>query len=733
LFYTPDRRRLFLSPRADSQFPVPAFALDKAGSAKALVVARDQVAVSGSRGGLAFWSAKERIWRDGKPASVKSPDLLAMSPDGAWVAATDTKTLVVSSWQTSNGEAAWSVPLPQAEPGAPESMPANRVTELVAASTRNSQTGGVLGPLAILGDSAGRVRVLLTGDPWSWARARATPSPHGEAVRAIALRPDDPDERDKSIVRFASGASDGSVAWWRVQGGELQLEGRAPQNHHGDVYALEFGRTAAGKKVLLSAGEDAQVRTRDLGSGAARCTLHEHRSRVLSLAVEPRGGQWVLSREDDRVAVLWNLTNCEVARVFHDIEEAAFLAPPSGEAPRDATQAEQLVLTLTRQGNVELPEGPEPLPREGDSHAPGRATFLNEQELLAANDLGLARRWKGDDLAEATISAGSRGPEVLAGNGGHAVSISPAGHTTTWTAGVAAPPVRGSIEPGEGWWVRAAALSPDPGRPQLVTIDEGSGGALRARFFAWAEGGWKPDRMADLGRCPQVGADDVPGASTDHFFAASWGPSGAHVLHSDPQGHACVFQDIAVKPRSVSVSNDLMRELEPADHAHFRRLLLPVRTDPRTPVTAGAIAPSGRAVLLALESGEVRSVYLGSDGTIAKSTEKAEAHKGAVRSAAFHPDGRFAVTGGDDGAVLLWDVEEGRFMRLGAQPTPVLWAAFRPPNGDEVVTGAAGGSVLAWVTGTRSSDPLGILCNLQKWLRDPPKQNYCKLLGDKHP
>jgi len=76
-------------------------------------------------------------------------------------------------------------------------------------------------------------------------------------------------------------------------------------------------------------------------------------------------------------------------------------------------------------------------------------------------------------------------------------------------------------------------------------------------------------------------------------------------------------------------------------------------------VTAAAFSPDGKLVL---SGGDDRTLRLWDAGT-AKEIQVFSGHEGGVKSVAFAPDGKRVLSGGADATVRLWDVETGKDLR----------------------------------------------------------------------
>jgi len=110
------------------------------------------------------------------------------------------------------------------------------------------------------------------------------------------------------------------------------------------------------------------------------------------------------------------------------------------------------------------------------------------------------------------------------------------------------------------------------------------------------------------------------------------------------------------------------------------------------PVLCAAFSPDGRH---ALTGGEDRALCLW-DMNDARQLRRLSGHDDAVVAVAFAPDCRHAVSSGRDRAVLLWDVEAGRPVgRLRGLTADVLCVAFAP-DGRLFLTGGQDMTVAVW-------------------------------------
>jgi mono/diheme cytochrome c family protein len=75
-------------------------------------------------------------------------------------------------------------------------------------------------------------------------------------------------------------------------------------------------------------------------------------------------------------------------------------------------------------------------------------------------------------------------------------------------------------------------------------------------------------------------------------------------------------------------------------------------------------------------------------------------HRGAVRALALSADGRFAVSGGEDGTVRVWDLVSGRERRRFVGHRDEVNAVAFAPDGKHVLSGGADRTVRVWNVST---------------------------------
>ncbi|HEY7423831.1 MAG TPA: WD40 repeat domain-containing protein, partial [Gemmataceae bacterium] len=109
-------------------------------------------------------------------------------------------------------------------------------------------------------------------------------------------------------------------------------------------------------------------------------------------------------------------------------------------------------------------------------------------------------------------------------------------------------------------------------------------------------------------------------------------------------------------------------------------------------VSCAAIAPNGKIALLARRNQPFAEIDL----STGKETDRWEKEFGGVQIMAFASDSTQVLTGGQDGAVRLWDVASGKQIRfVGRHKRPVLAVAFSP-DGKRALSGSEDQTVRLW-------------------------------------
>src|SRR5262249_37589246 len=114
-----------------------------------------------------------------------------------------------------------------------------------------------------------------------------------------------------------------------------------------------------------------------------------------------------------------------------------------------------------------------------------------------------------------------------------------------------------------------------------------------------------------------------------------------------------------------------------------------------------AISRDGTQVL----SGDRRGGLLLWDLTNGRMLRWLDGHEGKVTSAAFAPNGRYAVSGGTDGTTRLWELQSGKDFQLfeARWDYPVTSGSFSP-DGKSILAAGGGGRIRTW--SVKTGEPL---------------------------
>lgn len=115
-----------------------------------------------------------------------------------------------------------------------------------------------------------------------------------------------------------------------------------------------------------------------------------------------------------------------------------------------------------------------------------------------------------------------------------------------------------------------------------------------------------------------------------------------------------------------------------------------------SPVNSVAVSPNGRFLLTGADDGRVR-VWDRQSGQVVQTLA---GHKAAVSAVAFSANGRYLLSGGADHLVLLWDRDSGQLLhQLSGHKGPISGVAFTPDSQHAVTaedTAASPSDLIVW-------------------------------------
>jgi WD40 repeat protein len=114
-----------------------------------------------------------------------------------------------------------------------------------------------------------------------------------------------------------------------------------------------------------------------------------------------------------------------------------------------------------------------------------------------------------------------------------------------------------------------------------------------------------------------------------------------------------------------------------------------------TSIYSVAISPDGKYALTGSQDGSAREWEV----STGKEVRRFDGHTGGIASVAFSPDGRYVLTGGNDQTVRMWDAANGAQLRLLARTADSVSSVAFSPDGTYVLA-AGGRTAQLWDAGS---------------------------------
>lgn len=479
------------------------------------------------------------------------------------------------------------------------------------------------------------------------------------------------------------------------------------KDHRGAVRAVAFNQDGT---LLATAGDDRSVLVRSPAEPAPPIALTRHPETVRALAFRP-SAPVLASGGDDQQIVLWDLATRSAAQV---------LPVPHGRINSISYSHDGLLMASASQdGTVILWDGarevlrvPHSLGEVHDVSLGGDLVALAGQNgVLVHNRVTGAQQVFQDHRGPALTVALSRDGRTLASGGADSQVVLRTGGEPSFlrrhTAGI-----------------RSVEFSPD-GRMLMSAADDGS-----VRWWSVPDGGWL------TGLISRTGAFFAAGLSPDGTKLAAGGDDSVSVwqvalpaftghaippfgVATAPDGRVATGgadKSIMIWDRSGARTAELAAPAKVKSVAfHANGTLLsagddgavtvwepPSRRPVRTiaghdgPVTSLAVTGS-----VAASGGADRTIRLFDPASDAPPRDLPVAHTAAVEALDFSPDGAVLASGGNDGRIILWDVEHARQLAVLGELGNALRDIEFTPDGRTLITGDASGAVIFWDVAAR--------------------------------
>lgn len=517
------------------------------------------------------------------------------------------------------------------------------------------------------------------------------------ALHAVQVSPDG--------GRLLVAAEDGSIILWDGENGE---EVRRWQGHSGPARAVCFhpdGRRA------LSVGSDKEVILWEVETGRALVHLAGHQQPVYSVAINP-DGERAVSGDAQGTVIHWELASGRLLQRFSGyLERGRESNPleshyeaiwgiafrPDGQAALSVSQDQTALLWDLTDGKLLRRYTTFKAGLFGVAfHPNGRSALVGRLD----SKLSLLDLESGESLD--FLGHGGRVHALaLRPDGRRALSGAADGTVRLWDICNGAELRR--LDYRGGRYRVAAALGINGNESvgaiaaftgEILLWDVASGETIRTLR------GHTEMAMAGLAFLPDnrlLSASGDVFAPVDDFSLRLWDvESGAELRRF--VGHTDKIWDMALSPDgsfAVTASHDgTLRRWDL--HTGASRILADVF--PQAALSL-AISPDGHFVLLGLGKGQSNEPEYSLrllDSTTGEERYRLPGHTEAIYNVAFSPDGKLALSGGQDRRLLLWNVASGSLVASLTGSSEIPSRLVFSPDGRLMCQGTTTGKILLW-------------------------------------
>lgn len=468
--------------------------------------------------------------------------------------------------------------------------------------------------------------------------------------------------------RLATGDTGGTVALWRLAGGPGSAEPDRPRawtrglwtKHTGAVYGLGFSLDG---RHLASSDSNGSIRLGDAVEGTVRHELTGHRGSVWPMAFRLDGAMMATSSSDGTHR-MWDTRTGQNVAVQRGHGRRLSLARFDAAGARVVTSGTDGVARIWDARSARLVARLELPGRQLVSAFYGHAPDTGEEIVGSWDNGGDLHIWNpadGEYVRQILTDSDHLWTGKFSPNG-DVMATAEDDDTVRlryWTTGR----LIGTFAAHRGR-VRSIAFSPDE------------------RWLATAADD-RDVRVWDLatGRCLLV----LRG-HTDRVYSVAWDPTAGLLASCGSDGLALVW-DVSELPRHARASSARSGPPGPSG-------------SPESSGPSGDAAGDEPDTSRGGASAEEVHVHTRPLHTLRRGT-------GRLWSVAIDPTGRRLATAGDDLAVRLWDLREGRHLTTLVGHTRRVWSVDFSPAGDAVVSSGDDGTAVIWDLGDlETADPL---------------------------